>query len=222
MLHGYAVGVARKVKRQQSHVQHAVAKASQLFQSRCPVASQNANGLLQRKSIVAGGNRRVCGEDAPPAHRGEISFSGRAERSAAQLAFKQRQGEQCRVAFVHVVHIHPVAKRVGHASSAHAQHNLLLQAVVAVAAVKVIGQTAVPSRINLKIRIKKIDRDHVPVSSYQVIAPCTHGNNAVFHRNRDTRRLLGAEVRRIPLLNVFALNAFAVEMLLEESLAVQQ
>ena len=153
---------------------------------------------------------------------GEVSFSGCTQRSASQLAFKQRQGKQRRVAFVHVVHIHPMAKRVSHASAAHAQHNLLLQAVIAVAAVEVIGQTAIPSRIHLKIRIEQIDRNHVPVAAHQVIAPCTHRHNAVFHCNRNPCRFLGAEVRRIPLLNVFALNAFAVQVLLEESLAVQQ
>ena len=145
MLHGHAVGIARKVERQQRHVQHAVAKTAQLFQARRPVASQNANGLLGGEAIVAGRNRRVGGEDALPAHLGEVGLRGRAQRSTALLALQQSQRQQRRVAFVHVIYIHTVAQRVGHARATHAQHNLLLQAVVAVPAVEMIGQTAIPT-----------------------------------------------------------------------------
>ncbi len=83
MLHGHAVGIARKLQRQQRHVQHAVAKTAQLFQARGPVAAENANGLLGGEAIVAGGNRRMGGEDALLAHLGEVGLRGRAQRSAA-------------------------------------------------------------------------------------------------------------------------------------------
>ena len=96
-------------------------------------------------------------------------------------ALHQRQRQQRRVAFVHVVHIHPVAQRVGHAHAAHAQHDLLLQAVVGVAAIEVIGQAAIPSRIALQIRVQQVDRHHVPITAHQVIAPAAHRHNAVFH-----------------------------------------
>ena len=180
MLHGHAVGIAGKVQRQQRHVQHAIAKAAQLFQARRAVAAQNANGLLGGEAVVAGRNRRVGGEDALPAHLLHVGFSGRAQRSAAQLALQQRQRQQRRVALVHVVDIYPVAERVGHARAAHAQHNLLLQAVVGVAAVEVIGEAAIPARVSVQVRVQQVDRHHMPVAAHQVIAPAAHRHNAVF------------------------------------------
>ena len=190
VLHGHAVGIARKAQRQQRHVQHAVAKTAQLLKARRAVAAEDANGLLGGEAVVAGRNRRVRGEDALLAHLLDVGFSGRAQRSAAQLALKQRQRQQRRVAFVHVVDVYPVAERMGHARAAHAEHNLLLQAVVGVAAVEVIGQAAIPARVAVQIGVEQVDGHHVAVAAHQVVAPGAHGHDAVFHGDRDPRRLL--------------------------------
>ena len=145
MLHGHAVGIAREAQRQQRHVQHSVAKTAQRFQARCAVAAQDAIGLLGVEAVVPGRNRCVGGEDALLAYLLDVGLRGRAQRSAAQLPLQQRQRQQRRVALVHVVDVYLVAQRVRHAHSAHAQHNLLLQAVVGVAAIEVIGQAAISS-----------------------------------------------------------------------------
>jgi len=120
-------------------------KTAHLFKARGAVAAEDANSLLGGEAIVACGNRRVRGEDALAAHLFYVGLGGCAEGSAAQLALKQRQSQQSRVALVHVVDVYFVAERVRHAHAAHAQHNLLLQAIVGVAAVEMIGEAAIPS-----------------------------------------------------------------------------
>ena len=124
--------------------------------------------------------------------------------------------------FVHVVDIDAVAEGVRHARAAHAQHDLLLQAVVCVAAVQVIGQAAVPSGVAVEVGIEKVDGHDMSGAAAHVVAPGAHGNNAVFNGDRDTGRFLNAESIRVPGLNFFALHTGAVEMLLEVPFAMQQ
>ena len=144
VLHGHAVGIARKPQRQQRHVQHAVVKAAQLLQACRAVAAQDANGLLGVEAVMPGRNRRVRGEDALFRTCSMSASVAASSGPPPSCALQQGQRQQRRVAFVHVVDIDAAAQRVRHAHSAHAQHNLLLQAVVGVAAIQVVGQTAVP------------------------------------------------------------------------------
>jgi hypothetical protein len=188
VLHGHAVGIAREAQRQQRHVQQAVAETALLFKARGAVAAEDANGLLGGEAVVAGGNRGVGGEDALAAHHIDVGFGGGAQRSAAQLPFKQRQGEQRGVAFVHVVDVDPVAEGVGHARAAHAEHDLLLQAVVGVAAVEMIGEAAIPARVAVDVGIEQVDGHDVAGAALHVVAPGAHGHDAVFHRDGDARR----------------------------------
>ena len=181
VLHGHAVCIAREAQRQQRHVQHFIAETAHQLQARRPVAAQNANGLLGGEAVVAGRNRRVRSKDALIPHLFNVGLRGAVQRSAAQLPFQQRQCQQRRVALVHVVDIHLVAQCAGHARAAHAQHNLLLQAVVGVAAVQVIGEAAIPTRVFFHIRVQQIDGHHVPGAAHHVIAPAAHRHNAVFH-----------------------------------------
>ena len=157
-----------------------VAETAQLFQARRAIAAQNANRLLGREAVVAGRNRRVRGEHALPPHLLDVRLGGAAQRAAAQLALEQRQRQQRRVAFVHVVDVYMQAQRMRHAHAAHAQHDLLLQPVVGVAAVQVIGQAAVPARVPVQIGVQQIDRHHVPEAAHQVVAPRAHRHHAVF------------------------------------------
>ena len=107
-------------------------------------------------------------------HLRDVGFGRRAQRAAAQLALEQRQRQQRRVAFIHVVDVYPQAQSIGHAHAAHAQHDLLLQAVVGVAAVQVVGQAAIPARVAVEIGVEQIDRHDVPVAALHVVAPGAH------------------------------------------------
>ncbi len=90
------------------------------------------------------------------------------------LALQQRQRQQRRVALVHVVHVHAQSQRMRHAHAAHAQHNLLLQAVIRIAAVQVIRQPAIPTGILVEIGVQQINRHHVP----EAAPPCRSATRA--------------------------------------------
>ena len=90
----------------------------------------------------------------------------RIQRTAAHLALQQRQRQQRRMAFVHVIDIHLQAQGIRHAHAAQSQHDLLLQAVVRVAAVQVIGQPAIPSRIAIEVRVQQVDRNDMSVAAF--------------------------------------------------------
>ena len=124
MLHGDTVCVAREAQRQKRHVQQSVTEAAQLFKPCGAVAAQDANRLLGREAVMSRGNRCMRGEDAMLTHLRDVGLGSAVQRAAAELALKQRQSEQRRVAFVHVIDIHPLAERLGHAHAAHAEHDL--------------------------------------------------------------------------------------------------
>ena len=222
VLHGHAVGVAGEAQGQQGHIQHAIAKTALLFKASRAVAAQDADGLLGGETVVAGGHRGMGGEDAPLPHLFDVGFRGRAQRPAAQLALKQRQRQQRRVALIHMKDIDPVAQSAGHAQPAHAENNLLLQAVVGVAAVEVVSQPAVPAGVALQVGIEQKDGHHMSVAAGHVVAPGAHRHNAVLDRDCHPGWLLGAEIGGVPRLHFFGLQARGVEVLLKVALAMQQ
>ncbi len=100
-----------------------------------------------------------------------VGLGGRPQRAAAKLSLKQRQRKQRGVAFVHVVDVYTHSQRIGHAHAAHTQHNLLLHAIVFIAAVKMVGQAAVPACIRVKIGIEQVNGNNVPEAALYVVAP---------------------------------------------------
>jgi hypothetical protein len=162
------------------------------------------------------------GENAFLAHLLNVGFGSRAKRAAAELPLKQRQGEQGCVALVHVVNVDPVAQRMHHANAAHAEHNLLLKAVVGVSAVEVVGEAAIPSGVAVHIRVEEVDRHYVSVAADEVITPRAHGNGTVLYGDGNPGGLFGAEVGWIPGLDILALHSGFIKVLPEVALAVQQ
>ena len=161
------------------------------------------------------------GEDAFLPDLGYVGFIDRPGGAAAQLLLKQGEGQQGRVAFIHVVNIHAMAEGAGHARSAHAEDNLLLQAIVSIAAVEVVGEAAVPTGVSVDVGIEQINGHDVAVASDEIIAPGADGNDSILNADRDAHRFLGAEIGRIPRLDIFALGTFGVAVLPEIALAVQ-
>jgi len=222
MLQGHSVGVAGEAQRQQSHVQHAVAEAAVFFQPGCAVAAQDADGLFCREAVVASGHRRMGGKDALAADLLDVGVSNRAQRTTAQLALKQRQSQQSRMALVHVVDVDAITERIGHAHTAHAQHNLLLQAVVAVATVEMVGEAAIPARVAVDVCIEQVNRHHVAKAALHVITPGPDRNDAFFNGDGNPDWFLGTELLRVPGLDVLALRTGGIQMLLKVALAMQQ
>ena len=173
-------------------------EAAQLLEARRAFAAQDADGLLGGKAIMPRRHRRVGGKHALVAHHGQVGIGGRAQRTAAELAFEQSQREQRGVALVHVVDVDLHAQGAGDADAAHAKHDLLLEAVVGVAAIEVIGEAAIPAGVTVQVGIQKVDGDHMARTALHVVAPGAYGHDPVFHRDGDARRLFRAEIRGVP------------------------
>ena len=71
-------------------------------------------------------------------------------------AFEREEG---RMALVQMVNARPDAQRLQRATPADAQHHLLLQAHLGVAAVKLIGDVLIGRAVLLDVRVEQIERD---------------------------------------------------------------
>ena len=222
VFHGHAVGIAREAQRQQRHIQHAISKAAHPFKTRGAISAQNAVGLLGIEAVVPGGNRSMRGEDALPAHLGDVELSYDGLRAAAELAFEQGERQKRGVAFIHVINIYIQAEGLGHAHAGHAENDLLLKAVAGVAAVEMIGEGAILGTVAVEVSVEKIDGNDVAGAAFKIVAPGAHGYRAVFNGDGNPCFFLGAELRRVPRLILFTLDSLRAQMLREVSLAMQK
>ncbi len=84
--------------------------------------------------------------------------------------------------FVHVVHIYTLNPRAFAMRAPPSPSTIsCCKAVIRVAAVQVIRQSAIPARVAIEICVEQVNRNDVPVAALQVIAPCTHRHIAAFH-----------------------------------------
>ncbi len=151
-----------------------------------------------------------------------VDFGDAVEWAAAKLGLKQREGEQRGVAFVHVINVYAMAQGIDHADAAHAEDDLLLEAVVGVAAVEVVGEAAIPGGVLGQVGVQKIDGDDVAGATHHVIAPGAHGDDAVFDGDGDSGSLYLAEIGRLPRLDVLGLPTLLIQALTEVAFAMQQ
>ena len=108
---------------------------------------------LQRESVVARRHRRVRGEDI--ARRDHLQRGVEIELVLLHLAADQLQREKRRVPFIHVVDRRLDAHRVQRMDAADAEHDLLLDPHLVIAAVKLRGDLAVLLRVLRQIRIEQ-------------------------------------------------------------------
>ena len=88
--------------------------------------------VIDAELVVTGGNGCVRGEDALLLDAVEVGFGGSGDRAAAELAelvLEQADGEQGRVALVHVVHLGATTEGVKEVDAAEAEDRLLAEAI---------------------------------------------------------------------------------------------
>ena len=174
MLHGHAVHKARKAQRDVGHVHHAIVTSADALYSLCRLGAQDAVGLLHGEAVVSGWHGSMGGEDAMLTHRIQIAVLRAGKRSAGQRLFQKSERQQSGVPLIHVVNADVVPERIEHPQAAHAKHNLLLQAVVGIAAVQAIGQGTVVRIVALQIGVEHVDGNGVTSDAFHVIAPGAH------------------------------------------------
>ena len=163
VLHGHTVGITRKPKRQVSHVQGVVGTAFGGFQDGGSLLTQNLGSQFPGKLIVAGGYRRVSGEDAMALDLVYVLFRNTMKIRLAKPAFEQGEDHKRRVALVHVVLFNiRMPHRTQDVHAAHAEDDFLTQAVTLVAAVQAVREGLVPGTVFGQSGVQQINGYHVP------------------------------------------------------------
>ncbi len=171
MLHRDAVDVAGEAQGEVGHIHQAIVQAVGAVNGGGAVVAKHLIHVVETELVVACRNGRVRSEDALLAYGLDVGLSGLAQGFARELFFEQRDGEQRRVALVHMVDVELAAERVQQGDAAESEHGLLTEAVVGVAAVEVIGEVAVPGVVALNIGVEQEDGDDVAGDADDVEAP---------------------------------------------------
>ena len=176
---------------------------------------------VEREGIVAGGHRRVGGEDGRLAHLFERVVEARAVLDELADAL---QHDERRVPFVEVPDGRLDAHRPQHAHAADAEDDLLLDAGFAVAAVEPGRQLAVPRRVLVEVGVEQVEL-HVADAD----PPDRRQHRAIAERHRgDARLAVGGDggfdrgVGPVDALVVFLLPAVVGDALVEVSLRVHE
>ncbi len=223
MPHRHAVDEAREVQREVRHVQHAFVNAAAYSQQRHALVAENGPHHRERKLVVSGGHRRMRGEHTSLAHRLEIRVVQLEVLARVQLPLEELQRQQGGVSLVEVIdHSVVVAQRLEHRRATHAEHDLLAQPIVLVAAVQAVRERAVPLAVAVDHRIEQEHGDDMPAHAGHLVFPHGHLHRAALDRH-GAARIQALELRlRLPVHGRLALLPVGVEMLNEVALAVQQ
>ena len=222
VLHGHTVHKPRQPHRDVGHVHHALVTAPDALYCLCRLVPQNALRLLHGEAVVPGRDRRVRGEDAMLAHRIQITLLCAGQRSTAQRLLQQRERQQCCMSLIHVVDADVVSQGIEHPEAANAEHDLLREPIVRVAAVQGVGQGAVARVVRLQVGVQHVDGNGVAGHAFHVIAPGANVDRASLDGDHNARLFLGQPLFRTPRLRLFALYAVRIQNLPEIPLAVHQ
>src|SRR4029079_15669958 len=125
-----------------------------MLAERPPRAGQVLFDEVERERIVARGHRSVRREDRRLADLGERLVEA---PSAIDLLADPLQDDDPGVALVEVIHGRIRSERSKGAHAADAEHDLLLDAHLAVAAIEPGGELPVPRRVFLEVRVEQIE-----------------------------------------------------------------
>ena len=192
------VDVVRRAQRQRRHVELravAVVVAAEreevlaAIAEVAPAAGEVGLDLVEGEGVVAGGHRRVRGEDRALADAGQRVL----ERQALlEELVDALQHDEAGVAFVQVPHRGIEAEGAHGADAADAQDDLLLDARLAIAAVEARRQLAIPGRVLLEIGVEQVE-----MGVSQLDVPHRDQHRALAERHGDDARLAVGRDRRL-------------------------
>ena len=222
VLHGDAVDEARETQGDIGHVHEAIVKTAELLDGSAAVVAENLVHLVDAELVVAGGDGSVSGEDALLTDGFDIGFGSVFEGNAGEVIFEKADGQQGRVALIHVIDLGSTGKRFEKSYAAEAEHGLLTEAVVGVAAVEVIGEATVPGVIAFDDGVEEEDGDDVAGDTYDVEAPGANEDLTALQGEGDDS--VGARKGRIggPGNVGFSLLAYVGEFLTEIPAAMDE
>ncbi len=220
--HGDAVDVAREAQREVGHVEQVVVQGAEAFDGGRAVGAEDLAHLVEAELVVAGRDGCVSGEDALLLDGVGVGVRSGAERRRSDAGFEQANGEERGVALVHVTNLRLHAEGVQEVNAAEAENGLLAETVVSVAAVKVVGEAAVPGVVAVDVGVEEEDGDDVAGVADDVETPGAEGDRAALQRDGDG--LVGGGEGRFRRPDDVALGLLTagVEVLLEVAATVDE
>jgi hypothetical protein len=202
---------------------HELGHGSVLEIEKFALLRKNTREVFNRKTIMAGRHRRVCGEHALGADFFDVFAIDRGAARLYGFLAEQFQREECGVALVHVVAREIfISERAKHAHATDSQKNFLAQPVVGIAAIESASEVAVPFGVGREIGIEKIDRHFKVTHTLNVIAPTAQFDAAIFQRHGNAHGLFFKEIFDVPNNRFFRLATVFGEMLRKVAPAVKE
>ncbi len=145
------------------------------------VVAEDLIHLVDAELVVASWDGGVGGEDALLTNEIDVGFGRVPERLAGEMVFEEAEGEEGGVALVHMVDLRLTGEGVEQGDTAEAKDGLLTEAVVGVAAVEVVGETAVPGVVAFDVGVEQEDGDDVAGNPDDIEAPSADKDLTALH-----------------------------------------
>ncbi len=131
--------------------------------------------------------------------------------------------QQAGVPFVHVKAADVlVAQRAQHAHPADAEDHLLAQSVARIAAVEVVGQSAIAVGVLLQIRVEQVDRHHMVADALDLVTPGAYPHLAFLDLHARPRREFMQAIRGRPGERLLRLRSVGGEPLAKVPSAMKE
>src|SRR3972149_1275555 len=156
---GHSIDIVAEIKGHESHIQETFA-AKDLFHIVHIAASQDTDHQIHGELVMPGRDRGMGGKYASCLNRLDVLMDECPPPGLFRLFIQKFQGEKARMPFVHVTPPDPFMSQCPqYPDTANPKDNLLTEPVMAVAAIKKMGNRSIPRRIFRKVCVQEIDRD---------------------------------------------------------------
>ena len=219
-----AIDVAARLQREVGHVQRFADQqvGGERF-VRAPVVGHHLLHQRERELVVARGHRRVRREHASALDVGGDFTRHHRHAPAPHFLEAELQHERGRVSLVHVEAADLVqAERAKNAHATDAEQQFLAQPVAQVAAVQVVGQSAVRIGVSRHVGVEKQDGHDVSADAGHLVAPRPQLDGAPLDADGDPRRQFGQQIGGRPGNRLLALPTIGAELLAKVAAPVKE
>ena len=128
--------------------------------------SQNLSYKFPRKLIVAGRNGRMRRKHTLVPNGVQVLLFNRQQGTSRQPVLDERQGEQGRVALVHVIACDMAVAQLGKdGHTSHAEHHFLTETIVRITTVQIVSQRLVKRAVLWKGCVEQVDGNNVTLNT---------------------------------------------------------
>src|SRR3989304_7393797 len=156
---GHSIEIVSEIKCHKSHIQETFA-AKDLFHIVHIAASQDTDHQIHGELVMPGRDRGMGSKYASCLNRLDVLMDECPPPGLFRLVIQELQGKKARMPFIHVKPSDMlISQGLQYPDTANPKDDLLTEPVMAVAALKKMGNRSIPLRIFRKICVQEIDRD---------------------------------------------------------------